>query len=123
MPAPRPGRRVRGSRTGRPLLAAFDLLGRRWALRVLFELRDGPRTFRQLRERADDVSPSVLSTRLSELREAGLVESGEGGYALTPLGAGLGAALAPLGAWADSWARATAAAPVRPGRRADTLRA
>ena len=41
MPTPRPGRRVRGSRSGRPIMAALDLLGRRWALRILWELRDG----------------------------------------------------------------------------------
>ena len=40
---PRPGVPVRGSATGRPLMAAMDLLGRRWALRILWELRDGPR--------------------------------------------------------------------------------
>ncbi|HJV56497.1 MAG TPA: transcriptional regulator, partial [Methylomirabilota bacterium] len=37
---PRPGWPVRGSRTGRPIMALMDLLGRRWALRVIWELRD-----------------------------------------------------------------------------------
>jgi len=39
-PAPRPGRPVRGSRTGRPIMALLDLLGRRWVLRILWELRE-----------------------------------------------------------------------------------
>ena len=52
MAASRP---VRGSRSGRPIMAALDLLGRRWALRLLWELRDGPRTFRALREKAEQV--------------------------------------------------------------------
>jgi DNA-binding HxlR family transcriptional regulator len=104
---PRPGRRVRGSRSGRPLMAALDLLGRRWALRALWELRDGPLTFRALQERCDAVSPSVLNTRLAELRDAGLVDAGDDGYALSALGSRLGAALAPLSDWAEDWARAT----------------
>lgn len=100
----RPGRPVRGSRSGRPIMAALDLLGRRWALRVLWELRSGPLTFRALRDACDAVSPTVLNARLGELREAGLVESTEEGYALTPHGRGLGRALAPLQRWSETWA-------------------
>jgi DNA-binding HxlR family transcriptional regulator len=70
MPEPKPGARVRGSRSGRPIMALLDLLGRRWALRILWELRDGPRTFRALRLACDDASPSVLNARLRELRDA-----------------------------------------------------
>jgi len=88
-------------------MAALDLLGRRWALRVLWELRDGPLPFRELRERCDRMSTSVLNQRLTELRDAGLVESGDGGYALTTTGARLHEALAPLDGWAKRWARAT----------------
>jgi DNA-binding HxlR family transcriptional regulator len=87
-------------------MAALDLLGRRWALRVLWELRDGrPASFRELRERCDSMSTSVLNQRLRELRDAGLVETGEGGYKLTPTGAQLHAALTPLDTWAKRWAR------------------
>ncbi|HZO59141.1 MAG TPA: helix-turn-helix domain-containing protein [Solirubrobacterales bacterium] len=88
-------------------MAALDLLGRRWALRVLWELRDGPLPFRELRERCDRMSTSVLNQRLTELRDAGLVEAGDGGYALTTTGARLHEALAPLDGWAKRWARAT----------------
>jgi DNA-binding HxlR family transcriptional regulator len=89
-------------------MAALDLLGRRWALRVLWELHDGnPVSFRELRERCDQMSTSVLNQRLHELREAGLVEAGEGGYALTREGARLHEALTPLDAWAKRWARTT----------------
>jgi DNA-binding HxlR family transcriptional regulator len=86
-------------------MAAFDLFGRRWALRVLWELRDGPRTFRDLRERCDDVSPTVLNTRLGELRDAGLLEKTDRGYALTDTGRALGRALQPLVRWAEDWSR------------------
>ena len=68
-------------------MAALDLLGRRWALRVLWELRDGdPLSFRELRDRCDKMSTSVLNQRLAELRDAGLIESGKGGYQLTKQG-------------------------------------
>ncbi len=117
MTAPRPGTPVRGSTTGRPIMAALDLLGRRWALRVLWELREGrPLTFRELRERCDRMSTSVLTQRLAELREAGLVEVGEGGYALTRGGRELHKALAPLDGWAKRWA-AAGEQPQAAGRR------
>jgi DNA-binding HxlR family transcriptional regulator len=104
MPTPRPGEPVRGSTTGRALMAALDLLGRRWALRILWELRDGPEGFRALRSRCDDMSSSVLRQRLVELGEAGLVtQDDEQRYQLTPLGAELYAALVPLHDWADRW--------------------
>src|SRR5271163_4077207 len=70
---PVPGRTVRGSSTGRPLMAALDLLGRRWALRLLWELRDGPLGARALRSRCDQMSSSVLYERLDELTAAGLL--------------------------------------------------
>ncbi len=105
MPTPRPGRPARGTRTGRPLLVAFDLLGRRWALRVLWELRGEPLGFRALRERCGGMSSSVLRDRLAELGEAGIVGTdAEGRYELTAHGRGLLAALEPLSAWAEDWA-------------------
>jgi DNA-binding HxlR family transcriptional regulator len=116
---PLPGRPVRGSRTGRPLMAALDLLGRRWALRVLWELRDGPVGFRELQQRCDDMSSSVLRDRLAELGEAGLVGSGEDGrYLLTASGSSLGRALAPLAGWARAWAAELEAGTDAAGPRA-----
>jgi DNA-binding HxlR family transcriptional regulator len=102
---PRPGKPVRGSRTGRPIMALLDLLGRRWALRVLWELAGSPAKFRELRTRCDGVSPTVLNARLHELRAAGIVELVPAlGYRLTGEGAALLAALAPLHEWAKAWA-------------------
>jgi len=110
MPArrlPRPGVPVRGSSTGRPLMAAMDLLGRRWALRILWELRDGPVGARALLSRCDGMSSSVLYERLKELTGAGLLSRDQGGaYLLTDLGKSLSAALKPLDAWANRWANA-----------------
>ena len=94
---PRPGGPVRGSATGRPLMAAMDLLGRRWALRILWELRDEPLGARALRIRCDRMSSSVLYERLEELTDVGLLDRDEtGAYLLTDMGAALGPALDPL---------------------------
>ena len=105
--SPRPGTPVRGSRTGKPIMALLDLLGRRWALRVLWELREGPLTSRALREACGGLSPTVLQERTNELREARLVELEEpAGYTLTPLGKELLSRFLPLVGWAERWARA-----------------
>jgi DNA-binding HxlR family transcriptional regulator len=88
-------------------MALLDLLGRRWTLRVLWELHDGaPATFRELQARCGQMSSSVLAQRLAELAEAGIVSAPDGtGYALTGQGRSLLDALAPLNDWAKEWAR------------------
>ena len=86
-------------------MALLDLLGRRWTLRILWELRAEPATFRVLRDRCDGLSPTVLNARLDDLREAGLVEHADDvGYRTTRSGASLLRALAPLQDWAREWA-------------------
>jgi DNA-binding HxlR family transcriptional regulator len=98
-------RRVRGSRTGRPIMVLLDLIGRRWTLRVLWELRDGPLTARALRTACDEASPTVLQARLAELRDAGLVDHAAGlGYGLTDQGRAFMEAFMPLYAFAADWA-------------------
>ena len=105
---PLPGRPVRGSGTGRPVMALLDLLGRRGTLRLLWELRDGhPQTFRLLQETAGGMSPSVLNDRLKELREAQLVELAPAGYTLSASGRELLRRLKPLNSWAENWAAET----------------
>ena len=86
-------------------MAAMDLLGRRWALRILWELRDGPVGARNLLGRCDGLSSSVLYDRLRELTDAGLVARDDSAYALSPIGLRLSTALAPLDEWARSWAK------------------
>jgi len=86
----------------RPVMQVLEILGHRWALRILWELRDGPRTFRALREACDDVSPSSLNQRLGELRDLGVVElKPDEGYALTSSGVQLGRILLSLHGWAE----------------------
>lgn len=98
---------VRGSRTGRPIMALLDLLGRRWTLRVVWELRDGSLTARALRAACDEASPTVLQARLAELRDAGLVDHETGrGYGLTARGRECFQAFLPLYDFAERWAEA-----------------
>jgi DNA-binding HxlR family transcriptional regulator len=100
---PKVGRPARGSRTGRPVMVALDLLGRRGALRILWELRHGePMTFRLL-QAAAETNPSLLNTRLGELRAARLVAHEGEGYLLTSIGKELLVALGPFAAWASKW--------------------
>ena len=87
-------------------MALLDLLGRRWALRLIWELRgEEPLSFRALQARCAGMSSSVLNQRLAELRGAGVVTREPGGYALTREGATLLDAFTPLDAWAERWAR------------------
>ena len=104
-----PGQAVRGSKTGRPVMVLLDALGKRWTLRLLWELRaNGPGTFRQLQARCEDVSPTSLNSRLKELRELKLIELTPTGFTLTPHGVSLSKLLSPLDKWATQWARSVA---------------
>lgn len=104
-------------------MAALDLLGRRWTLRMLWELRHGPLGARALKVRCDDMSSSVLYERLAELRTAGLVEQDDdGAYVLTGLGRQLGDAIEPLQRWAERWSSAPGHAGATARRRPETRR-
>ena len=101
-------KRVRGSQTGRPIMRLLDLLGRRWTLRIVWELREQPKRFRDLQDLIG-ASPTIVNTRLAELREAKLVELDEAvGYRLTALGNELLRLFLPLHVWSEKWAKATA---------------
>jgi DNA-binding HxlR family transcriptional regulator len=90
-------------------MALLDLLGRRWALRVIWELRDAPSpNFRELQRRCGGVSSSVLAARLRELSAAGVIERSIDGYALTSSGRELLKRLSPLEEWSARWAKRVA---------------
>lgn len=104
MKFPVPGQNVRGSSTGAPIMALFDLLGRRWAMGIVWTLAEqGPCTFRTLQTRCDNLSPTTLNTRIAELRTACLIAHDGEGYAVTPKGKELYDMLVPLGIWAKGW--------------------
>ena len=97
-------RKVRGSTTGRPIMALLDLLGRRWVLRLVWELREVPRRFRELQELIGGASPTIVNARLRDLRDAKLVElDPEAGYQLTALGRELLNLILPLHVWSERW--------------------
>ncbi|MFC6010275.1 winged helix-turn-helix transcriptional regulator [Nocardia lasii] len=99
----RPGVPIPTSSTGRPVMVLLDLLGRRAALRILWELsQESPMTFRAL-QTASETNPGVLNTRLKELRALDLVEHGEGGYRVSVRGAELSEILRTLTTWASNW--------------------
>ena len=103
-----PGRPARGSKSGRPIMALLDLLGRRWTLRIVWELRDRPMRFRELQD-AIAASPTIVNSRLAELRTARLVElDDDTGYRLTALGRELLRLFLPLHLWSEKWAKAVA---------------
>src|SRR4051794_40756291 len=102
---PRPGQPVRGSKSGAPVMALFDLLGRRWAMGVLWTLcLHGPLTFRELQALCENISPAVLNERLKELQLARFVEKTGHGYGPTNLGRILQKQLVPLREVATLWA-------------------
>jgi DNA-binding HxlR family transcriptional regulator len=103
---PKPGYPVRGSKSGKPIMALFDLLGRSWALGILWQLSDGSLTFRQLQDQCEGVSPTVLNKRLKELKECALVNHDGSGYLLTEMGRELFVLLAPFGGWSQKWSKA-----------------
>jgi DNA-binding HxlR family transcriptional regulator len=109
MAIPKPGRPVRGSKTGTPLMALFDLLGRRWAMGIVWNLAGGPMTFRALQaaceRKSGTISPSILNSRIKDLQEAKLLERTTDGYELTELGRELFALLEPLHPWALKWGK------------------
>ena len=62
----------------------LSLLESRYAMRVLWALRDGhAQTFRLLQDSVGSITPNTLNTRIKELREAGLMTHGSDGYCVT----------------------------------------
>lgn len=86
-------------------MALIDLLGSRWAMGILWAVcESGPLTFRQLQEKCDTISPTVLNKRLHELRAAKLLSTSPTGYVSTAIGRRIYEQLVPLGDIAKEWA-------------------
>jgi DNA-binding HxlR family transcriptional regulator len=116
MTTPKRGRTAR-PKSRRPVLALLDLLGRRWALRIIWELREDALSSRLLAARCGGVSPTVLHKRLRELRAAHVVDLQQpSGYALSSEGAALVALLRPLEVWAERSPRRPAMETTREAR-------
>ncbi|MDP4982966.1 winged helix-turn-helix transcriptional regulator [Pseudoalteromonas tunicata] len=104
MAIPIPGQAVRGSKTGKPIMALFDLLGRTWCLGIIWQLRESPATFRELQLRCEDISPTLLNSRLKELAALGLVIKTPHGYDLSQHAQLLAEHIKPMAAWSQTWA-------------------
>ncbi|MGA7827962.1 MAG: helix-turn-helix domain-containing protein, partial [Geobacteraceae bacterium] len=91
-------------KTGAPIMVLFDLLGRRWAMGIIWNLNKGPAPFQVLKAKCETISPTILSTRLKELTEAHIIERTLDGYRLTDEGHELFVLLKPLGDWSKKWA-------------------
>lgn len=105
MTTPLPNKPVRGSDSGVAIMALFDLLGHKWNMRILWQLREQSLSFRAIQQTCDGMSPSVLNNRIKQLTEAQLVVSAERGYQLTDLGASLMQTLDPLRHWSARWSQ------------------
>ena len=82
----------------------LELLEARYALRVLWALKDGhAQTFRILQDSVGLITPNTLNTRIKELHAVGLVDHSGAGYVVTPLGADLLKRLSELQAFASKW--------------------
>ncbi len=87
----------------------FGLLESRYAIRVLWALRDGhAQTFRLLQDSVGGITPNTLNTRIKELRQAGWIQHGRDGYVLTSQGTDLLKRMADFPAFATKWATAQA---------------
>lgn len=86
-------------------MALLDLLGRSWAMGVIWHLYSGASTFRELQAYCESISPTILNKRLKELTKANLIERSINGYGLTKKGQELYHMLSPLGKWAKGWAK------------------
>ncbi|ASK89974.1 winged helix-turn-helix transcriptional regulator [Sphingorhabdus sp. SMR4y] len=88
-------------KSNRPIMILLETLGKRWALRIMWELRNGPFTFRALQESCDMLSPTTLNARLGDLKSLGIIEHQSAGYQLTAKGLELAKVMISLTDWAD----------------------
>ncbi|MER5930740.1 helix-turn-helix domain-containing protein [Streptomyces sp. NPDC002054] len=100
MTAHRPGARHCG------IDAAMEIISGKWKVLILWALDERPRRFGELRRMIPGVTEKVLAAQLRELETDGILHREAHDevpprveYSLTPLGAELNEALAPLGAW------------------------
>ena len=99
----------------RPIVQLIDILGKKWVLRILWELKESSCTFRELQRRCGDLSPTIINTRIKDLCAAQLVnKSPESGYALTQLGDELIELFYPINDFANRWSESLVASTKSP---------
>lgn len=94
-----------------PLALASEIVGARWTLLVLRELCLGSRRFNEIHRGVPRMSPALLSRRLTELENAGILEQRHTGrrseYLLTEAGQALVPTIESLASWSKQWLPAT----------------
>lgn len=96
----------------------LGLLESRYAIRVLWALRDGhAQTFRLLQDSVGGITPNTLNTRIKELRQAGFVNHGDDGYVVTPAGSELLRRMSELPAFAAKWSAVQSRKKPQPSSR------
>ena len=92
------------SKNQRPIMRLIDLLGKKWMMRIIWELTGDPCSFRRLQERCGNISPTVLNNRIKELISVNLVTKAKpNGYCLTDIGMELVELFHPLNSWVNKW--------------------
>lgn len=105
MKTPEPGKPVRGSKSGKPIMALFDLLGRNWTMSILWHLKQNQQSFSGLEKLCDGISPTTLNTRLKDLQKTFLIVRVLDGYKLTDMGEELFDLFNPLRDWSERWSK------------------
>ncbi len=105
MKIPTPGKPVRGSQSGKPIMALFDLLGRNWSMHIIWYLNENQKSFSELETVCPGISPTTLNTRLKELQATHIIEKVVAGYRLTQMGEELFTLFDPLRHWSNEWAK------------------
>jgi len=104
-----------------PLALAAELLTQRWTLLVVSRVLDGCHTFNAIHRGVPRMSPSLLSQRLRELQDAGLLVRHDAGgtrgarYEVTPAGRDLDGVIGQMAVWGQHWARDMTTEDLDPG--------
>lgn len=93
-------------KSSQPVMQLLELMGKKWMLRIVWELSKEEMTFRELQAACGDISPTIINRRLKEMVEAKLVEKRDpSGYGLTDLGKEFCALVGPLNQWSKKWVK------------------
>ncbi|WP_028399437.1 winged helix-turn-helix transcriptional regulator [Ectobacillus panaciterrae] len=89
---------------------SFDLISKRWTGLIIYVLMSGPKRFSEIHTTIPDLSKRMLTERMKELEEQGIVVRHviterpiRTEYLLTKKGTELGKILSPISQWAESW--------------------
>jgi DNA-binding HxlR family transcriptional regulator len=106
-----------------PVELALDLLGGKWRVVILAHVKQGAQRYSDLRRAVPRMSEKMLTQRLRQLEESGLLARRSGAYSLTARGESARSVLDALYSWGEAVARETGVAIVPPASLARAPRA